>query len=162
MAKFTDELEFSRILEQFVKANSDRPVFVTGYLLTQPVYGGTLTPAYVPIGYKLSPQGIIYRIYLPALPAAKPLQAGDLRFMNNELRFLESNYQKSIDLIKMEYGLALEKQGDYFLSLGESGKAFELYRKAAETAPSYFDLNRLGSKVKAASDRSPSPAPKDK
>lgn len=158
MAKFTDEMEFSRILEQFVRANQDRSVFVTGYLLTQPVYGGTLNPAYIPQEYGVERKGIVYRV--------EKLKNGQTdEQINGQIDnpvYLESNYQKSIDLIKMEYGLALEKQGDYFLSLGESGKAFELYRKAAETAPSYFDLNRLGSKVKAASDRSPSPAPKDK
>ncbi|MEK7592118.1 MAG: DUF2723 domain-containing protein [Patescibacteria group bacterium] len=62
MPKFTDEMEFSRILEQFARANSDRRIFVTGYLLTQPMYANSQSPAYIPIKFALRQHGIIYEL----------------------------------------------------------------------------------------------------
>ncbi len=152
MPTFSDAMEFSRILEQFADANADRPIFVTGYLLRQPVYGSTLTPAYVPEKYALEQHGIVYRLHSDVIPAKAgiqrkkdwiPDQVGDDRKKNIPW-FLESNYQKALDLIRMEYALAYETEGMEFLRRGEQDQAFDRFTRAGELAPAYFDQNRLG------------------
>lgn len=143
MPKFTDEMEFTRILEQFVAANSERPVFVTGYLLRQPVYGGTLTPAYVPQKYQLGirPIGLLGK---------------------NIPWYLESNYQKAIDLIRMEYALGLETEGIQLLQDGKQNQAFDRFTRAGEVAPLYFDQNRLGEIIKSIQTKTPTAVPKER
>ncbi len=143
MPKFADEMEFTRILEQFVAANSNRPVFVTGYLLRQPVYGGTMTPAYVPQKYRLGvrPIGLI----------------GE-----NIPWYLETNYQKAISLIRMEYALGLEMEGIQLLQDGNQTQAFDRFTRAGEVAPLYFDQNRLGEIIRSIQTATPSAVPKER
>ena len=158
LPKFTDEMEFSRILEEFADANASRPIFVTGYLLTQPVYGGTMTPAYVPQKYQLAQQGIVYRL----VPMGKIGMIGAIGPIREKFSwYLESNYQKAIGLIQMEYGLAFEKKGDYLLRRGRTDEAFSWFRKAGEVAPAYFDQNRLGQKIQMLNAASPSAVPSE-
>lgn len=140
---FTDELEFSRVLEDFATKNSPRPVFVTGYLLTQPVYANSLRPAYVPQKYQLEQHGLVYRLVKTAPSTIPPNPPNS----PNPPTFLESNYQKAIDLIRMEYAFAYEIRGDRFLEEGKTEEAFSWYKRASEASPQYFDQNRLSTKV---------------
>ena len=167
MPKFTDEMEFTRILEQFVAANSERPVFVTGYLLRQPVYGGTLTPAYVPQKYALEQYGIVYRVIArseatrqssPQTEIASPFE----RSRNDKEMYLETNYQKAIALIRMEYALGLEMEGIQLLQDGNQTQAFDRFTRAGEVAPLYFDQNRLGEIIKSIQTATPSSVPKER
>ena len=141
VAKFTDEGEFSRILEQFVEANKDRQVFITGFLLRRPIYGGSLSPAYLPEKYKLEPFGIVYRLQkypfgIPPYNKGGRVDTGLPReYARNDVGwYLESNYLKAVEDIQLDYGLALEMRGDFF--------------GAAAVAPKYFDQNRLNTKIK--------------
>ncbi len=175
MPKFADEMEFTRILEQFVAANSNRPVFVTGYLLRQPVYGGAMTPAYVPQKYALEQHGIVYRVIArstfdklsvnsatrqspPQTEIASPFE----RSRNDKEMYLESNYQKAIDLIRMEYALGLEMEGIQLLQDGNQTQAFDRFTRAGEIAPLYFDQNRLGEIIKSIQTATPSSVPKER
>lgn len=134
-ANFTDEGEFSRILEQFVEANSDRPVFITGFLLRRPIYGGSLRPAYVPERYQLVQKGIVYQLIKSQTPNSKIQTNSKLEIQNLKIPYyLESNYLKAVEDIQLDYGLALEMRGDFF--------------GAAAVAPKYFDQNRLNTKIK--------------
>lgn len=162
MPNFSDELEFTRILEQFADANSEKPIFVTGYLLTQPVYGNTISPAYIPQTYELELHGIVYRLIKKDASSSASenrlsieIQPPNSSALNARL-FFESNYRKAINLIQLEYGLAAEKQGDYFLRRGTFNDAFLWYRKATEVAPLFFDQNRLSQKVEMLNTTSPS------
>ena len=176
MPKFTDEMEFTRILEEFAEANSDRPLFVTGYLLRQPVYGGTLVPAYVPNKFHLEQQGIVYRIIArspstwlgidsatrqspPQTEIASPRLAGS---RNDKGMYLESNYQKAIDLIRMEYALGLETEGIQLLQDGKQNQAFDRFTRAGEVAPLYFDQNRLGEIMRSIQTATPTAVPKER
>ncbi len=165
--KFSDDLEFSRTLEMFANLNFNRPIFVTGYLLTQSVYANSLRPAYVPQKYQLEQHGIVYKLLpnaIPSAPTVIPVKTGiqsrlDPRLRGDDKegarddnikhwpRYLESNYQKAIDLIRMEYAFSFEKTGDYFLDRGEKEIAFTWYDKANQASPKYFDQNRLKEKV---------------
>jgi hypothetical protein len=130
-----DEGEFSRILEQFVEANSDRPVFITGFLLRRPIYGGSLRPAYVPERYQLIQKGIVYQLIKSQTPNSKIQINSKSEIQNLKTPYyLESNYLKAVEDIQLDYGLALEMRGDFF--------------GAARVAPKYFDQNRLNIKIK--------------
>ena len=142
-AKFSDDLEFSRVLEEVADLNPDQPVFVTGYLLTQPVYANSLRPAYVPQKYQLEQHGLVYRLVKTAPSLIPPPPPNPPNFPS----YLESNYQKAIDLIRLEYSLAYEIRGDRFLEEGKTEEAFSWYKRASEASPKYFDQNRLGKKV---------------
>ena len=145
MPKFTDEMEFSRILEQFARANSDRRIFVTGYLLTQPMYANSQSPAYIPIKFALRQHGIIYE--LVSQTSQDPDTVLESPSEKRNTWFLETNYVKAANEIQREYALALEKEGDRKLEAGDKADAFTLYDKAGEVAPEYFDQNRLREKM---------------
>ena len=132
--KFGNELEFSQVLEKFVTENPSKTFFVTGYLLTTPIYANSNKPAYIPNKYTLVQHGLVYQL------TDKPIEPTLLNSSPPKVSFLESNYQKGADQIAMEYGFAYEWMGDFF--------------KAARVAPKYFDQNRLKTKI--------APVPSDK
>jgi hypothetical protein len=181
MPLFTDALEMSRMLEQFIAANSDRPAFVTGYLLRQPVYGGTTTAAYVPQSYQLEQHGVVYRVIASdslssrerspeatdrgdltqSYEIASPRQPAGTR--NDNLPwYVESNYRKALDIIRMEYALALETEGVHLLRNGQEDQAFVRFTRAGEIAPAYFDQNRLGAIIRMAAEATASALPSDR
>ncbi|MBI5613573.1 DUF2723 domain-containing protein [Candidatus Gottesmanbacteria bacterium] len=145
MPTFTDEMEFSRILEQFARANADKRIFVTGYLLTQPIYANSITPAYVPQTYALRQHGIVYELVDPSFERAHEILASSSASFYTT--FLEENYTKAVRDIRREYALALEKEGDRKLEQNDKTGAFILYDKAGGMAPEYFDQNRLREKM---------------
>jgi len=136
MAKFTNEGEFGWILEQFVEANKQRPIFISGSLLRRPIYGGSLNPAYVPERFRLEQRGIVYRMVDLKFKGSliTPLEFPLIKGEGERGWYLESNYRKAIEDIQLDYGLALEMRGDFF--------------GAARVAPKYFDQNRLNTKIK--------------
>lgn len=142
--KFTDDLEFSRVLENFADINPNRPIFVTGYLLTQSIYANSLRPAYMPQTYHLQQKGLVYQLAKTDIP---PVELKNYPLTWSTFNYQENNFRKAIDLITMEYSLALEKTGDYFLNVGKEKEAFDRYTKAMQIAPKYFDQNRLREKV---------------
>ena len=156
-AKYADDLEFSRVLEDFAMKNSGRPVFVTGYLLTQPVYANSLQPAYVPQNFRLRQKGLVYQLAkTDALPVELENYPADWKIDS----YQESNYRKALGLITTEYAFALEKTGDYFLRLGEEKAAFDRFARAARVNSQYFDQNRLREKI--ARTTNPSAVPSER
>ena len=137
-------MEFSRALESFANLNSDRPIFVTGYLLTQPIYANSLLPAYIPQTYHLQQKGLVYQLAKTDVP---PIEIKKYPLAITSINYQENNYRKALNLISMEYSFALEKAGDYFLNIGKEKEAFDRYAKAMQISPQYFDQNRLREKV---------------
>jgi len=76
--------------------------------------------------------------------------------------YLESNYQKAIELIRMEYALAYENVGLQLLQDGKQDQAFDRFARAGEVAPGYFDQNRLGDIVKSIQTATPASVPSDR
>jgi len=132
MPRFSDDLEFSRTLEMFADLNSNRPIFVTGYLLTQPVYANSTRPAYVPQAFHLQQKGLVYQLAKTDVP---PIEIKKYPLAITSINYQENNYRKALNLISMEYSFALEKAGDYFLNIGKEKEAFDRYAKAMQIAP---------------------------
>lgn len=154
---FLDDLEFSRVLEDFAEKNRGRPIFVTGYLLTQPVYANSLQPAYVPQNFHLQQKGLVYQLVKTDAP---PVELENYPAGWKVDSYRESNYRKALDIITTEYAFALEKTGDYFLRLGEEKAAFDRFARAARINSQYFDQNRLREKI--ARTASPNAVPSER
>ena len=164
--------EFSRVLEKFAQDNMGRPIIVTGYLLMQPVYANTTSPAYTPHIFHLQRHGLVYQLVRAASAQEENTQknnaqqngASNIQFTAcDPPSYLESNYQKAVNLIALEYALAFEKTGDYFLDVRDERTAFSWYSKAGDMAPSYFDQRWLREKAaKAISPTSPTTIPSEK
>lgn len=165
---FGDVDEFSRVLEKFAQDNVGRPIVVTGYLLMQPVYANTTLPAYAPHKFHMQRRGLVYQLVLEENAQQQDFaqQNGALNMQLttwNPPSYLESNYQKAVNLIALEYALAFEKTGDYFLDLRDERTAFSWYSKAGDMAPSYFDQRWLREKAaKARSPNSPTIVPSER
>lgn len=159
---FGDVDEFSRVLEKFAQDNMGRPIIVTGYLLMQPVYANTTSPAYTPHIFHLQRRGLVYQLVLEENTQQDNV-LNPQRITWDPPSYLESNYQKAVNLIALEYALAFEKTGDYFLDLRDERTAFSWYSKAGDMAPSYFDQRWLREKAaKAISPKSPTTIPSER
>lgn len=158
----SDANEFSRVLERFAQDNMGRPIVVTGYVLTQPVYTNTTLPAYTPHIFHVQRHGLVYQLVLEE-NVQQDTVLDPQRTTWEPPSYLESNYQKAVNLIALEYALAFEKTGDYFLDLRDERTAFSWYAKAGGMAPSYFDQRWLREKAaKAISPNSPTIMPSER
>lgn len=141
---FSNTLEFSHMLEEFATHNSHHPIFITGSLLINPIYTNTTLPAYIPQRYQLTPHALVYEL---KDPDHSPLPLSTYPAPPKSNPRLGSNSQQAIENISKEYALSLEKMGDYHLLHNQPNLAYPLYVQANQMSSTYFDQNRLSSKL---------------
>ncbi len=133
--RFKSVDEFTAAIDQLVKDNPDRQVFVTPLLLRDTVVAGTTEGNYHTKTYTLLPHGLLLKV----VPKGSP-QPPDETILSNVIfskppYYLERNYKNAYRLLRNDYAAAYQLLGDYWSERGQPEKTYQAFAKSIDVGP---------------------------